>query len=179
MKHEIKIWPEAVLVARAQPVTNFGSEELKQLVADMFETMYDAPGVGLAAPQIGLPLQLAVLDSTTRPGGRTLVMANPVITSRGKLVDFAEGCLSVPGEQHPTQRNETVTVEYFTAEGVKESFAAEGFTAIVIQHEVDHLQGVLYLDQLSSLKRDLIRRKMAKIRKGQAHRHDDDGDEDD
>jgi peptide deformylase len=159
----IVTWPDPVLTTPAAPEDRLGTKELRELIADMWETMYAAPGVGLAAPQIGVARRVAVIDSTTQDNGKIFELVNPVITARGPLVEYPqEGCLSVPGEWHGTKRHATVTVEYLTLEGEPQRFEAEGFTAIVIQHEVDHLEGRLYVDLLGALARSLIRRRMIK-----------------
>jgi peptide deformylase len=161
--HPIVIWPDPVLTTPAADEDRFGTPELRTLIADMYETMYAAPGVGLAAPQIGIGRRVAVIDSTTRDDGRIFELVNPVITGRGPLVDYEqEGCLSVPGEWHGTKRHSSVTVEYFTVDGEARRLEASGFTAIVIQHEVDHLVGKLYVHLLSPLTRSLIKRRMEK-----------------
>jgi peptide deformylase len=166
--HPIVTWPDPVLTTPAADEDRFGSDELRTLVADMYETMYAAPGVGLAAPQIGIARRVAVIDSTAHEGGRIFELVNPVIVERGPLVDYPqEGCLSIPGEWHGTKRHSTVTVEYFTMEGEPRRFEADGFNAIVIQHEVDHLLGKLYVHLLSPLARSLIKRRMVK-RKSEA-----------
>lgn len=163
MIHPIVIWPDPVLTTPAAPEDRFGTDELRTLIEDMYETMYAAPGVGLAAPQIGISRQVAVVDSTSQEDGMILALVNPVITRRGPLVDYPqEGCLSVPGEWHGTKRHAAVTVEYRTVDGEPRTLDAVGFTAIVIQHEVDHLMGKLYVDLLSPLARSLIRRRMTK-----------------
>jgi peptide deformylase len=165
--HPIVKWPEPVLTTKAAPEDRFGTSELRQLIADMYETMYAAPGVGLAAPQIGISRQVAVVDSTSREGGSIFEMVNPVITQVGPLIDYdQEGCLSIPEEWHATRRNETVTVEFRTVDGEPRVLEATGFTAIVVQHEFDHLQGKLYVHLLSPLARERVRARAVKRKQG-------------
>lgn len=166
MIRPIVTWPDPVLTTPTRAVARFGTARLRKLVADMWETMYAAPGVGLAANQIGVALRVAVVDSTSDGGGRIFEMVNPVITQRGPLVPFpGEACLSVPEERHDTRRHATVTLEYRTLEGEPKLLLAEGFTAVVIQHEVDHLDGKVYLHLLSALKREQVRRRAGRARK--------------
>ena len=161
--HEIVTYPFPVLKKKAAPVTEFG-EELELLVADMAETMYDAPGVGLAAPQINVPLQLCVIDITPKDEERELiVLANPkIIEGEGKEVD-EEGCLSVREYCANVPRFTKIKVEAQDIKGNPLNFEAEGYFARVIQHELDHLDGNLFIDRISSLKRSLYKKKIKKI----------------
>ncbi len=160
---KIKEYPEPVLRLKAQPVEHF-DETLKSLVADMAETMYEAPGIGLAAPQIGQSLRVIVVD-TTSPGEpqRYLAMINPEITAHeGHQVD-EEGCLSVPDLTAQVQRYLKVTVSYQDEDGTPHQLATENRFAVVLQHEIDHLNGVLFIDHLSPLKRNLYKKKRKKM----------------
>jgi peptide deformylase len=160
---KIKEYPEPVLRLKAQPVERF-DENLKTLIADMAETMYDAPGIGLAAPQIGQSLQVIVVD-TTSPGEprRYLAMINPeIIVHEGYQVD-EEGCLSVPELTAQVQRYLKVTVAYQDEDGTTHQLATENRFAVVLQHEIDHLNGVLFIDHLSPLKRNLYKKKRKKM----------------
>jgi len=161
-------FPEPLLKQPAKPVTEFG-EELEKLVADMAETMYAAPGVGLAAPQIGVPLRLAVIDISPKDEERDLVvLVNPrIVKGEGEQVD-EEGCLSVRDYHAAVKRFEKVWVEAQDIKGNPVSFEAEGFFARVIQHELDHLDGTLFIDRLSSLKRSLYKKKLKKILREEA-----------
>lgn len=156
-------YPVPSLKETARPVTDFGPD-LEALVADMAETMYAAPGVGLAAPQIGIALQLCVIDVSPKDQPRNLiVLANPkIVRGEGEQVD-EEGCLSVRELFANVKRYERVWVEAQDLKGNPLEFMAEGFYARVIQHELDHLRGTLFLDHLSSLKRSLYKKKLKKL----------------
>lgn len=160
---EIVKYPVPLLKDKAQPVSEFGPA-LEELVADMAETMYAAPGVGLAAPQIGVPLQLCVIDITPKEEPRNLiVLANPrIVSGEGKEVD-EEGCLSVRDYFANVPRFTRIHVEAQDIRGKPLSFEAEGFYARVIQHELDHLQGTLFIDRISSLKRTLYKKRLKKM----------------
>lgn len=154
--------PIPVLKETTKPVTEF-NQELRDLVADMAETMYDAPGVGLAANQIGVPLQLAVIDITPKDEERHLiVLVNPkIIKGEGEVCD-EEGCLSVIDYCAQVKRFEKVWVEAQDIDGKAMEFIADGYFARVIQHELDHLNGKIFVDRLSSLKRTLYRKRRKK-----------------
>lgn len=156
-------YPVPSLKETAKPVTDFGPD-LETLVADMAETMYAAPGVGLAAPQVGVALQLCVIDITPKEEPRNLVvLANPrIVKGEGEQVD-EEGCLSVREYYANVKRFEKVWVEAQDISGNPLEFMAEGFYARVIQHELDHLNGTLFIDRLSSLKRSLYKKKLKKL----------------
>lgn len=159
---KIVAYPFPVLKEKAKPVTEF-DENLEKLVADMVETMYAAPGVGLAAPQIDVPLQVAVIDIKTKDDENDLiVLVNPkIIKGEGEQTD-EEGCLSVEEYSSKVKRFEKVWVEAQDIQGKPINFEAEGFFARVIQHELDHLNGKLFLDRISSLKRSLYKKKRKK-----------------
>jgi peptide deformylase len=154
---------QEVLEKVSQPVAEFNSN-LKKLVDDMFETMYAANGVGLAAPQIGISKRLAVIDvSNGQDPKAKLVLANPVVvTTEGKAVQ-EEGCLSLPDFRANTTRPERATVRYQDLEGNEHTQTAEGLLARAFCHEIDHLDGVLFIQHLSALKRDSIKRKVRKM----------------
>ena len=154
--------PHPVLRQKAQPVTVF-DDKLKELVADMGETMFAAPGVGLAANQIGLPIQVVVVDYTTADGKAVLPLINPVLSGgEGEVVDN-EGCLSVREYQARVKRFFKIHVKAQDVEGRPLEFDAEDRFARIIQHEVDHLSGTLFLDHLSPLKRALYKKKLKKL----------------
>ncbi len=159
---EIKTYPDPVLLQKAQPVEEF-DEELRRLLDDMTETMYDAPGVGLAAPQVGVSLRAIVVDASPRIEGSQLIkLVNPVIVSaEGKTV-CEEGCLSVPGVTAEVTRPENVCIEGYDEYGTPVTIKSDTFLATVLQHEIDHLNGVLFIDHLGRLRRDLVRRKLKK-----------------
>ena len=164
---EIVTYPFPVLKTTAKPVTDFG-EELKKLVADMAETMYAAPGVGLAAPQINIPLQLCVIDISRKDEPKDLiVLANPkIIKGEGEEID-EEGCLSVREYSSNVPRYAKIWVEAQDITGQPLSFEAEDYYARVIQHELDHLNGTLFIDRISSLKRTLYKKKLKKMLKAE------------
>ncbi|MFN7132910.1 MAG: peptide deformylase [Myxococcales bacterium] len=166
MVHPIVYWPEAVLNTPAKDVTDFGPD-LQKLIAEMWESMYAAKGIGLAAPQIGIPLRLTVID-TTEQGGERFIMANPVIEAREEPIEWEEACLSVPGESGKTKRFRKVTVRYQDENGNPATKTAEGITAVAIQHETDHLNGTVYVMHLSAMKRDIIRERMKKRKRWRA-----------
>ena len=156
-------YPAAILEKPTTPVTNFDAE-LEQLTEDMFASMYAAQGVGLAAPQIGLGLRLAVIDVT---GGKNpeakIVLANPeIIHAEGEKRE-EEGCLSVPGFRGYVIRPQFVTVRGQNAKGETFEMRGEDLLARAFCHEIDHLNGMLFLQHLSMLKRDLIKRKIKKL----------------
>lgn len=154
--------PDPRLRARTEPVSDFGPE-LQQLVADMFETMYAAPGVGLAANQIGVLKRLAVMDcAADKEKPQPLVMANPQILESSDQEVMEEGCLSVEGYRDKVPRYKKVRMRAQDAGGKTYEMDAEGLLAQAIQHEIDHLDGKLYIDYLSALKRERLKKKLAK-----------------
>jgi len=156
-------YPEAVLKTVATKVTTF-DDGLRQLVKDMAETMYAAPGIGLAAPQIGLSQRLIVIDCSAKDEAPRLIVAiNPEIVARSGQRCEEEGCLSLPGYYANVQRSEEVTVTFQDVHGERHEGAAEGLLAVAFQHEIDHLDGILFVDHLSPLKRGIFRRKYRKI----------------
>ena len=165
-----KIYPivkygDPILEKPAAPVTKFDAE-LQELAEDMFPSMYAAQGVGLAAPQIGKSIRMAVVDVTNgkTPEGR-IVLVNPEIThAEGEKRD-EEGCLSIPGFRGYVVRPQFVTVRAQNTKGEEFEIRGEDFLARALCHEIDHLNGILFLQHLSMLKRDLIKRKIKKLRK--------------
>lgn len=157
---KIVFLPTPVLRQVGKPVEKFDND-LHILIEDMFETMYAAKGVGLAAPQIGISLQLAVIDVI---GDKTeqIVIANPKIIAREGEKHYQEGCLSVPGAYDTVVRAHTVTVQAQDRNGKLFEITAEGLLGECLQHEIDHLNGKLFVDLLSPLKRTMARRKMDK-----------------
>ena len=163
MIYPIVKYGQEVLEKAAEPVTNFDGD-LEKLVADMFETLYAARGVGLAAPQIGISKSLCVIDETTgqEPSAK-LVLANPVIIStEGKQVQ-EEGCLSLPDFRADTPRPLRATVRAQDLRGKEVTLTGEGLRARAFCHEIDHLNGILFIHHLSRLKRDSIKRKVRKL----------------
>jgi peptide deformylase len=159
----IRHYPDPVLKQKAEPVTAFDTG-LRRLAHDMLETMYAAPGVGLAAPQIGVGRRLIVLDCSPKDAAQTpLVAVNPEILTREGECCEEEGCLSVPEYYAKVVRSEKVRVRFQELDGTLRELEAEGLWAICFQHEIDHLDGVLFVDRLSPLKRGLFRKKYQKI----------------
>ncbi len=166
MIYKILKYGEPILEKIAEPITEFDTPELNQLIADMWETMYAAKGVGLAAPQIGMSKQISVIDvSIGEDESKKLVIINPEITLReGKQVG-EEGCLSIPGFREPLTRANKVSVRARNEKGEPIELSGEELLARALQHEIDHLKGVMFINHLSTLKRDLIRRKIKKLQK--------------
>ena len=155
-------YPEEILGQRAELITEI-DEEVITLVDQMVETMYNAPGIGLAATQVGVAKQLLVADIAPRgPESELIVLINPEIVAAEGEVIFEEGCLSVPDYQAEVKRHEKVTVRGLNLQGEEIEIKAEGLLAIVLQHEIDHLNGMLFIDRLSKLKRDLYKRRRRK-----------------
>ena len=155
-------YPEKVLSQPAEPITEI-DEEVVKLVDHMAETMYSAPGIGLAATQVGVAKRVLVADiAPRRPESELIVLINPEIVAAEGQVVFEEGCLSVPDYQAEVKRHEKVTVRGLNLKGEEVVIEAEGLLAIVFQHEIDHLNGLLFIDRLSKLKRDLYKRRMKK-----------------
>jgi peptide deformylase len=157
---------EPVLEQAANPVTDFDTPELQELIADMWETMYAAKGVGLAAPQIGLSKRISVIDiSVGEDESKKIVIINPEITSTEGKQTGEEGCLSIPGFREPVTRANKVTVRAQNEKGEPIELAGEELLARALLHEIDHLNGILFINHLSTLKRDIIRRKIKKLQK--------------
>ena len=165
MIHPIVKYGDPVLETPTKVIEKF-DEELQALTADMFESMYAAQGVGLAAPQIGIGLRVAVIDvSNGKNPEAKLVCANPqIIHAEGEQRE-EEGCLSVPGFRGYVARPQYVTVKAFDVSGKEFEMRGEGLLARAFCHEIDHLNGVLFINHLSMLKRDIIKRKIRKLRK--------------
>jgi peptide deformylase len=164
---EILEYPDPRLRTIAKPVKEF-DDEIQTLIDDMFETMYDAPGIGLAATQIDRHIQLIVMD-LSEDKNEPLVFINPEVTVlEGELEKMQEGCLSVPGFYEDISRVEHVRIDALDRNGKQFSLEAEGLLAVCIQHEMDHLNGKLFVDYLSTLKRNRIKKKLEKIHRSQA-----------
>jgi peptide deformylase len=157
---------DPVLETPAETVTEFGTPELKQLLEDMFESMYAAHGVGLAAPQIGIGRRIAVIDTSVgEDPAKKIVLLNPEIIHTEGRQSGEEGCLSLPGFRENVTRPNRVTVRAQNFEGEFFEMTGEELLARAFLHEVDHLNGRLYISHVSALKRDLIRRKVRKLQK--------------
>ena len=163
---DILHYPDPRLRTKAAPVEDFGPQ-LEQFGKDLLATMYDAPGIGLAATQVNVHKRIIAVD-VSEEGDQPYVLVNPQLTLTDTEVESEEGCLSVPGFYEPVIRAERITVQARTPLGEELSFEAEGLLAVCIQHECDHLDGKLFVDYLSKLKRNRIRKKLEKLQKQRA-----------
>lgn len=157
---EILHFPDARLRERAKPIPEVDSE-IRRVADNMLETMYDAPGIGLAATQVNLLRRIIVLDISDGKDA-PLCLINPRIVSRDGIVQMEEGCLSVPGVFEPVARAERIRVAALDIDGQPFAVEADGLLAVCIQHEIDHLDGRLFVDHLSSMKRNRIRKRLEK-----------------
>lgn len=161
--------PDPILRQVSKPVDAV-SDEIRTLMDDMLDTMYEAPGIGLAAIQVGVPLRVIVMDLAEKdaePQPRYFV--NPVIRDPSKtLAPYEEGCLSVPEFFEEVERPDHCVVDYLDYDGNPQTLEAEGLLAVCIQHEMDHLEGILFIDHISRLKRDRILKKLKKERLAEA-----------
>jgi len=155
--------PNKILRQKSLPVYKVGKEE-QELMNDMLETMYDANGIGLAAIQIGVPKRIIVMDISKNDKKKNpLYFVNPVIKNKNlEMTTYEEGCLSVPNYFAEVDRPKKCDVEYLDYEGKKKILNAEGLLATCIQHEMDHLEGILFIDYLSKLKKTMIIKKLSK-----------------
>ena len=160
---QILEFPDPRLRNRAQPVTHVDAA-LRTLIDDMFETMYAAPGIGLAATQVNVAKRVLVIDLSEKRD-QPLALINPEILERSGIEETEEGCLSVPGYFDKVTRAEKIRVRALDRDGKQIEFDADGLLAVCIQHEIDHLDGKLFVDYLSELKRTRIRKKLEKERK--------------
>jgi peptide deformylase len=166
MVYPIVKYGQPVLESKAAEITEFDTADLHKLVEDMFESMYAAKGVGLAAPQIGVGKRIAVIDTTVgEDAGQKLVLINPSIIGKEGSQSGEEGCLSLPTFRETVTRAKKVTVRAFDAFGKPFEMTGEDLLARAFLHETDHLDGMLYISHISPLKRDLIRRKVRKLQK--------------
>ncbi len=159
-------YPDPRLRTKAKAVTEFDSS-LKTLISDMFETMYEAPGIGLAATQVNVHKRLLVMDVSEGKDDPKVLINPEILMSEGDE-EMDEGCLSVPGYYETVRRAEKVSVRAQNAEGEFFELTADGLEAVCIQHEMDHLEGKLFVDYISGLKRDRIRKKLEKQKKQEA-----------
>ena len=165
--HRICVYPEPVLAREADIIVNI-DEQIHQLATDMVETMYTASGIGLAAPQVGVSQRLIVVDpDSKKEEGNLITLINPVIVKGEGHNAIDEGCLSVPEFTAEVPRYAEVLVRGVTLDEKEVEFAADGIFAIVLQHEIDHLNGILFIDRISSLKRDIYLRKLKKGKRQQ------------
>lgn len=164
MVRDIVIWPDPILKRIASPVDRV-DDSIRRLLDDMSETMYAADGVGLAAPQIGESTRCVVIDTSPRQEGQRLFhLVNPEIHRAEGRTTYTEGCLSIPGEAEEVERAAKVWVRALDYSGAPFEMECEGLLAIAVQHELDHLQGTMFVDHLSSLKREIIRGRMRKLK---------------
>ena len=154
----VRLYGDPVLRQVAAPVRDI-TADIKRIIADMTETMWHQVGIGLAAPQVGLPYRILVMDDG-KGGAQTLI--NPEIESRSGTVREEEGCLSLPGVFGVVERSKTITVKATDEDGKSVSFEATGLKARIVQHELDHLDGVLFIDRLPPVTRDRIKKKIQK-----------------
>jgi peptide deformylase len=164
------ILPDAQLRQTSEPIGEI-TAEIRDLAADMLETMYDAPGIGLAAIQIGVPKRLVVIDLAKPPEEerRPIVLVNPEITwTSDEKRTYEEGCLSIPEYYEEVERPDRVRYRYRTLDGETVEAEADGVMATCLQHEIDHLNGVLFIDYISKLKRDRVIKKFQKAAKREA-----------
>jgi peptide deformylase len=176
---DILIWPNPELLKVSQKVEVI-DDSIRALVKDMFDSMYAADGVGLAAPQIGVHKRVVVIDIRSYereqkdgkvevPSGEApIVLINPEFSNKSGELEWEEGCLSVPGETGMVTRAAKCTVKYLDLDGKEQVIEAEGLKSVALQHECDHLDGKLFVDYLSRLKRNVIRKKMMKLIEEQA-----------
>jgi len=170
MIRTILIHPDPRLKKVCPPVAAI-TEDIRDLARDMLETMYDAPGVGLAAPQIGVMLRIITMDCTKDPDAapQPMVLVNPVILSSSEETStYEEGCLSIPDQYAEVDRPATVRVRWTGLDGAEHQQEFDGLWATCVQHEIDHLDGKLFIDHIGPLKRQMITRRMQKLKREQA-----------
>ena len=160
---EIKKYPDKILRKKALPVKAAQDEDLQQLIDNMIETMYDAPGMGLAAPQVGVSLRLCVIDTTAGKEPESLhVLINPEIVETSGEEIAEEGCLSIPGHYYEVKRAANVVVRYTDRDGENTELEADELLSRALQHEIDHLNGMLFIDRIGMVKKDMFKRKYKK-----------------
>ncbi|WP_415308513.1 peptide deformylase [Candidatus Pelagibacter sp. Uisw_099_02] len=157
--------PNKLLRQVSKPVDSVSDKE-RELMDDMLDTMYDAPGIGLAAIQIGVPKRIIVMDvSRDEDKKKPMYFVNPVIKNKNKeKAKYEEGCLSVPDQFAEIERPNACEIEYLDYHGKKQLLKADGLLATCIQHEMDHLEGILFIDYLSKLKKSMIIKKLSKVK---------------
>jgi peptide deformylase len=165
----ILIAPDPVLRRKARPVVAADATTVRDLIPRMLATMYAAPGIGLAAPQIGVGLRLAVIDLQRDDRREPIVLINPeIVCASAEVETREEGCLSLPDQYAEVTRPRAVIVRFEGQDGVRRTIEAEGLMARCLQHEIDHLDGVLFIDHLSPLRRNMILRRLAKAQREKA-----------
>jgi peptide deformylase len=159
----ILIAPHPALKAKARPVGAGDSDAVRALIPQMFASMYAAPGIGLAAPQVGEGLRLIVIDLAPDNKHLPRVLINPeIVAASEELATREEGCLSLPGQYADVTRPARVKVRYLDDAGLRQEIEAEGLLSACVQHEIDHLNGILFVDHLSALRRNMIMRRLSK-----------------
>lgn len=160
---EIKRYPEKVLKEKATPITDIDGD-VQKLIDDMIETMYAAPGIGLAAPQVGVSKRIIVIDVSVKETEKTplLVLINPEIIRTEGEIESEEGCLSIPGYITTVKRAERVLVSGLNRDGKEILIEGEGLLSRALQHEIDHLNGILFIDRISSIKREFFKKRYKK-----------------
>ena len=173
MVYPIVVYGDPILRKQAKEIGNLSAPEIKALIDDMFESMYAAHGIGLAAPQIGKSIRLFVVDGTTLEDeeedmtGFKKVFINPeIVEETGQPWEFEEGCLSIPNIRENVSRQDTVRIRYTDEEGNKKDETYNGIKARIIQHEYDHLNGKMFIDYLTPLKKRMLKGKLTDISKG-------------
>lgn len=166
---DLVLYPDDRLRQECESVTEI-TDEVRTLLDNMAETMYEAPGIGLAAPQVGKLIRAIVVDVGTdeegEPSGDLHQLINPVITAKEGQTESEEGCLSIPDIREMVKRSEKIEVKAVDRDGKDVTLEADGLLSICIQHEIDHLNGVLFIDYLSRLKKELIKKKLKKLSMG-------------
>ncbi len=167
---EILTFPDPRLAEKSLPVVAV-DDGIRLLVDDMFETMYKNEGVGLAAPQVGALVRVLVIDCGEREGhdpdapltpSEPIALINPEIVAREGTISWEEGCLSVPGYSDAIERSRQITVRFLNRDGEPQTLTATGLLSVCIQHEIDHLEGILFVDRLSRLKQQMVKKKLKK-----------------
>ncbi|MDB3857844.1 peptide deformylase [Pelagibacteraceae bacterium] len=164
-KKKILIEPDPILRKKCEPLENV-DDDVRQLMNDMLETMYKAPGIGLAAIQVGILKRIVVIDISKEEEKNPLFLANPEIIYKSKNTSvYEEGCLSLPGQFAEIERPAECHIKYIDYNGKEKKLETKGLLATCIQHEIDHLNGILFIDYLSKLKKDMIIKKLVKHKK--------------
>ena len=165
LKKKILIEPDPILRKKCEPLENV-DDDVRKLMNDMLETMYKAPGIGLAAIQVGILKRIVVIDVSKEEKKSPLFLVNPEIIYKSKnTAVYEEGCLSLPGQFAEIERPAECHIEYIDYDGKEKKLETKGLLATCIQHEIDHLNGILFIDYLSKLKKDMIIRKLVKHKK--------------
>jgi peptide deformylase len=165
----ILIAPHPTLKAHCRPVAATDTEQVRELLPRMFASMYKAPGIGLAAPQVGVLLRLAIVDLMADKKRSPVVLINPeVVAASDELASREEGCLSLPGQYAQVVRPAHVKVRFTDETGTRREIEGDGLLSACLQHEIDHLDGVLFIDHISVLKRNILLRRLAKEQRQKA-----------